>query len=151
MKIEEYISKNYPFYHITPMENLESIKQNGLLRSESTTRNGICVVRTSDDDIINEIIDTQLNKIGTLEGTLYALIKLRPLKHKISADVVTADPIKEKNKKLYNYLCMDIHNIDDSDIIRTNMPIGNCGELKVFESIIDIEYLRLPPEKVNES
>lgn len=150
MKIEEYINKNYPFYHITPMDNLESIKRNGLLRSESTTRNGICVVRTNDDDIINEIIDTQLNKIDTPEGTLYALIKLSPLKHKISADIVTADPIEEKNNKLYNYLCMDIHNIDDSDIIRTNIPIGKCGELKILESIIDIEYNRLPPEKVNE-
>ena len=151
MKIEEFISKNYPFYHITPMENLDSIKRDGLLLSKSDTMEGICVVRTSEDDIINEIIDTQLNKIGTPEGTLYALIKLRPSKHKITADVVTADPIEEKNNKLYNYLCMDIHNIDDSDIIRTNLPIGKSGELKILENIIDIEYLRTPPGKINKS
>lgn len=60
MSIDEYISQNHPFYHITPVKNLEYILQEGICKSKSKTRDGICVVRTSDDDIINEIIDTQL-------------------------------------------------------------------------------------------
>ena len=153
MSVDEYITNDFPFYHITKMENLESIKQEGLLRSKSITRDGICVVRTNNEDIINEIIDTQLHTVGVPDDTLYAIIKIVPSKHNISACMVTPDAVEEPNASLYNYLCVDCIKVSEEDIIRKNIPIGNFKEnglqADINETIIDGYYREVPPLVVN--
>ena len=142
MSIDEYISQNHPFYHITPMKNLKSILQGGICKSKSKTRDGICVVRTSDDDIIHEIIDTQLQEIDCQEEQLFALIRLCPEKHHITAADVTEDPIQEGNKCLYNYLDIDVIHIDEDDIVRKDLKVGESGNLKILKDIVELSGYR---------
>ena len=52
MSIDEYISNNLPFYHVTPRINLEHILKQGLKKK----RYGICVVRSKEKAILNHII-----------------------------------------------------------------------------------------------
>ena len=151
MSIDEYIAKDFPFYHIAKMENLESIKRSGLLKSKSKSRNAICVVRTSDDDIINEIIDCQLHTIDEPDNTLYALIKIIPKKHGITADVVSQDPIDEENSSLYNYLCVDSIAVQESDIIKINMPIGRFRGYKCLKDVVSLTNYHIAPPPVVEN
>lgn len=101
MTADNYIKHNLPFYHITKMEYLDSILQNGLLRSRITgARFGICVVRSNADDIISEIIDCQLQETGK---EMYAVIKLLPHDHNISVSDISIDPIDEVISPICNY------------------------------------------------
>ena len=70
MKVTDYIQGNHPFYHITAKENVKSIQNKGLLKKRC---NAICVVRTDNPDIINEIATTQL---GLCPGTEATIIKI---------------------------------------------------------------------------
>ena len=69
MKAKEYIDNNFPFYHITPLANKESILMNGLLAKRC---NGICVVRSDNPEVWKEIINGQL----TYPDQYYLIIKL---------------------------------------------------------------------------
>lgn len=144
MSIEDYISQNYPFYHITPLTNLESILTAGLQKAKSKTRDGICVVRTSDEDIINEIVDTQLQEYNETQEQIFALIRLRPKKHNITADVVAADPVSEDNSHLYNYLCMDVIRVDEQDVICRDLKVGRSGNAKILKDIVELNGYRIP-------
>lgn len=138
MTVRQYVDENRPFYHITPKENLDEILEKGLLKEKTKTRDGICVVRSDADDIIYEILDTQLNDrilpYHQLIELEYILIKIQPKKHHIFANQVAEDPIKEPNAKsynFYNYLCVDRIVITEEDIIRKDLKIGNfkcCSE-----------------------
>lgn len=139
MKVDIYIRNNFPFYHLTKMDNLEYIMYYGLRKSMSKSRSGICVVRTLDEDVINEIIDCQLHTLCEGDDTSYALLKITPKKHGITADVVAPDPISERNNSLYNYLCVDTITIDESDVIKRDLKPGRVCNAKILKDIIELE------------
>jgi hypothetical protein len=142
MKADDYITQNLPFYHITKMECLDSILQNGLLKSRKKgARNGICVVRTDADDIISEIIDRQLQETGE---ELFGLIRLFPQNHNISVFDFSTDPIDEEISPICNYIVKEPLHIQETDIIRKNIPVGLWhGTNTEFEGLTD--YLIDPP------
>ncbi|MBQ0089132.1 MAG: hypothetical protein KBT27_07360 [Prevotellaceae bacterium] len=130
MTIDEYINNNLPFFHITKESNLEAILQEGLSIEKSFSRKGICVIRQYcheneewPEELVYEVIDTQLNTVLSRESK-FALIKLTPYKHCISATDVVPDPIQEPNSSMYNYICKNII-IENSDIIKYGIRIGN--------------------------
>ncbi len=122
MSIQEYIEANLPFYHLTNMDNLESVIETGLLRSRKTgCRYGICVVRSKEDDIISEIIDCQLQITGTER---FALIEIFPKEKNITADDVSEDPIGDTISPMCNYICKEPIRVDEENIVKQNIPIG---------------------------
>lgn len=122
MSIQEYIEADLPFYHLTKMNSLDSILENGLLRSrEPGCRFGICVVRSMEDDIISEIIDRQLQQT---DSDMFALIRILPREKNIIADDVSEDPIDEEISPMCNYICREPIYIEDSDIVRRDIPVG---------------------------
>lgn len=128
MSVKEYINLDLPFFHITKMDTLDSILNEGLLR-EKTVR-GICVVRSDADDIISEIIDCQLYTLDVERETKFALIKLTPSKHQIHTDEVIMHPNNEPAAPLYNFINKGKIEIEDDDIIRRDIPIGNFREVR---------------------
>jgi len=145
MSIEEYIEANLPFYHLTNMEYLDSVLENGLLRSrKSGCRFGICVVRSMEDDIISEIIDCQLQVTGKEK---FALIEIYPKERMITADNVSEDPIGDEISPLCNYICKEPIHIEECDIIKRDIPVGlwritNCD-------IIELTDYRCPVPTIN--
>lgn len=126
MSVEEYISQNQPFYHITKMESLDSILHEGLLRCK--TKRGICVVRSDADDVVYEIIDRQLHTLNVDDQTTFALIKLTPQKHGIQFSEVIEHPNDEVAAPLYNFIKKEIITISEDDIVRRDIPIGKWRE-----------------------
>ncbi len=123
MSVEEYISLNLPFYHITKTESLETILEEGLLRNK--TVRGICVVRSDADDVICEIIDRQLYTLDVDRNTKFALIKLTPTKHNIQAcEVIEHQKEEEMAAPLYNFINKEVIKISVDDIVRRDIPIG---------------------------
>lgn len=102
MEVRDYIQQNCPFYHITAKENVESIQNNGLLRKRC---NAICVVRTDNPDVINEIATTQL---GLAPGKEATIIKIFPLDHSISPEMIAADSVADPTAPLHNYIVTDV-------------------------------------------
>lgn len=73
---------------------------------------------------------------------LFALIRLRPKKHHITPVDVTEDPIQESNKCLYNYLDIDVIHIDEDDIVRRDLKVGESGNLKILKDIVELSGYR---------
>lgn len=143
MTVQEYIDNNLPFYHITNMESLDSVLQEGLLRSRKPgARFGICVVRSDADDIISEIIDCQLQEDGT---ELYALISLFPEKHNISAADISRDPINEAIGPMCNYIIKEPILIGEEDIIKRNIPVGLYRERRTEIETLTNYQGAIPP------
>lgn len=110
MSIQDYIKSNMPFYHVTPMSNLDSILESGIKKGGC---NAICVVRSKDKGIIDEII-RQINVGGECR---FAVIKILPQKHGISADMVCEDNVEEPTAPLHNYIVKDLIEIEEDDIV----------------------------------
>ena len=144
MTVREYVDGNNPFYHITNMDNLNSIREGGLLASSNPgSRHGICVVRSMEDDIINEIIDRQLSTLME-ERQSYAIIRLLPKNHDIATNEVSKDPINEVIAPMCNYICKEHIPIQDVDIIKRDIQAGLWRETTT--EIIELtEYQREPP------
>ena len=123
MSIQEYIYNNCPFYHVTKESNIQSILRYGLKKKG---QNAICVVRSKDTCILDEIIQ-QINTDGTQH---FAVIELLPQKHGITADIVCEDGIDEPTAPLQNYIVKDVITIEEKDII-----IRNYGANKYNGSI----------------
>ena len=107
--IQEYIKKNRPFYHITPKSNLKCILAKGLLYKGE----GICVVRSCEEEILNEIINKQINN---KEEEFFAVIKIKPRNKGISDEVVCEDSVDEPTAPLHNYLTVDKIEISEEDV-----------------------------------
>ena len=147
MTIQEYIDGNNPFYHITNMESLESILNNGLFSSsQSGCRHGICVVRSIAEDIIAEdiiaeIIDRQLQNTG---HETFAIIKLLPSRHHFTAKEVSEDPIDEVIAPMCNYICQECITIQGDDVVKRGIPVGLWRGTNT--EIVELtDYLRDPP------
>lgn len=128
MSVEEYINQNLPFNHITKMESLDTILAEGLLRHK--TVRGICVVRSDANDIICEIIDRQLYTLDVDRTTMFALIKLTPVKHNIKICEIVEHPNDEEAAPLYNFINKVKIEIAEDDIIRRDIPIGQWRETR---------------------
>lgn len=113
MTVKEYIDGNLPFYHITPVRNLDGILEKGLRRGHCY--NAICVVRSGDEDILYDIAFTQLTGEGDDE---FVVIRLLPRKHGITADDVAPDNIDEPTAPLHNYIYDKRITITVDDIAR---------------------------------
>lgn len=126
MSVEEYIAENRPFYHITLEDNVASILAEGLNVGYTQSYHGICVIRECQDIeiLIHEIIDCELHTCNVPDDSLFCVIKLTPEKHGITEDDVAPDPIQEVTAPLYNYICKDRIEVDDSDIIMRNIKFG---------------------------
>ena len=112
MTIKEYIEKDLPFYHISGLINKDSILKNGL---KPMTCNAICVVRSNEQIVWDNIIATQLTE-GIEQK--YIIIKLIPSKHGIGVDNIAEDSISEPTTPLHNYIVgIPCINIDESDIV----------------------------------
>lgn len=109
MTIEEYIQRDLPFYHVTPRSNLQSILHNGLKKG----RNGICVVRSNEPALIDEIACRQ---IGTCGERTFSIIKLLPQEKNISQFEVCEDSIAEVTAPLHNYILKEKIEIQEKDV-----------------------------------
>ncbi|MBR7031522.1 MAG: hypothetical protein IKI06_09865 [Prevotella sp.] len=140
MTIKEYIEKDLPFYHISGLINKDSILKNGL---KPMTCNAICVVRSNEQIVWDNIIATQIPK-GIKQK--YVIFKLIPSKHGIAVENIAEDSISEPTTPLHNYIA-DIPRIsvDESDIV-TDSYIGKGNPAPVpDELIVGLEgYTRKP-------
>ena len=140
MTIQEYIDMDAPFYHISLLSNMDSILKNGLLPK---TCNAICVVRSNEKIVWDNIISTQLP--SGIEQK-YCIIKLSPRKHGIIADNVAEDSIDEPTQPLHNYI-VDIPcvKIDSVDVICENYVVPKSPGPVPNEMIERLEgYTRIP-------
>lgn len=128
MTVQEYIENDHPFYHITRMNYLCSILEEGLLRNK--TKRGICVVRSDEEDVLYEIIDRQLHTLDVNDLTTFALIRLTPQRHGILASEVIEHPNDEVAAPLYNFIDKKVIKITEDDIVRRDMQIGKWRETK---------------------
>lgn len=123
MSIQEYIENCFPFFHVTPMSRLNGILEKGLKKK---TCDAICVVRSDDKSVLNEII-RQIN-IGN-DGNGFAVIRLLPNKHCITSDIVCEDSVDELTAPLHNYIIKDSIKVDEDDVIIRNLYFSNETEL----------------------
>lgn len=109
MSIDEYISSNLPFYHVTPSKNLNSILKDGLKRGKY----GICVVRSDVKAVLNDIT-YQINLDNTEE---FAVIRILPKEKGITPDIVSEDSVTDRTSILHNYIIKDRIPIEEKDIL----------------------------------
>lgn len=112
MTVEEYLQRDFPFYHITPHSNLSSILKDGCLKAGL---NGICVVRTCKEAIIDEIICRQIN---TTSGDSFSIIRLSPIEKKITLEEVCEDSVSERTAPLHNYILRSRIEIVETDVYK---------------------------------
>jgi len=131
MTLSEYINQNRPFYHITPISNLPSILESGL---ERRTCAGICVVRSENPAIWQNIINSQL-----VFSEYYAVIKLEPSKHNITINEVAPDSSEEETTgPLQNYIMRPRIMISESDITNRQLPRGGLPNLDDLRPLIEV-------------
>ncbi len=140
MTIQEYIEKDGPFYHISLLSNMDSILKNGLLPK---TCNAICVVRSGEQIVWDNIIATQIP--GGIKQKCI-IIKLIPSKHGIGVNNVAEDSITEPTTPLHNYIAdIPCIRIDKSDVICENYVASGVPEPVPNEMIERLEgYTRIP-------
>ncbi|MBR3775379.1 MAG: hypothetical protein IKL12_04650 [Alistipes sp.] len=139
MRVQEYIENDFPFYHITPVQNIPSILENGL----TSRKRPICVVRTDNADVWNEIAARQLS--CDLDGNEYkdfAVIRLLPSKHNISWELVRPDNIGEPTAHLHNYITIREIRIDAEDIIVNNFQIRPIRQYDIPQDTLEEYYRR---------
>ena len=68
--MRSYLENNGVFFHISPLKNLESIKEQGI----KPNNKGICVLRTNNQSIINSVINSQLANIN--DGDSYIIVEI---------------------------------------------------------------------------
>ena len=129
MTVEEYLSSDLPFYHITPIRKVETILTEGLknLPNSINQRCGICVVRTDNDEVLNIIAGEQLSGDGDCD---FCVFKLIPSKHGITYEFVAPDNILEDTAALYNYINVDCIPVSKDDIFISSFkvrPIDHTG------------------------
>ena len=140
MTIQEYIEKDLPFYHITNLHNKKSILKYGLKPKRC---NAICVVRSGEQIVWDNIIATQIPD-GIKQK--YIIIRLIPSKHGIGVNNVAEDSVDEPTQPLHNYIA-DIPSIriDESDIICDNYAVEELPGPVSEELIESLEgYTRMP-------
>ena len=125
MTVQEYIDKNLPFYHITPIEYEYDILKQGLLRSKGRVK-AICTVRSDDEDIWHHIAETQLSNGGIYKE--FIVLKLLPKKHSIEVANVAPDTIEEETTPLHNYIVKDIK-VDKEDIVKSFSIKSECSKM----------------------
>ena len=115
MTVEEYLSSDLPFYHITPIKKVETILAEGLKNLPNSIKQcpGICVVRSENDEVLNIIAGEQLSGNGDSE---FCVFKLIPSKHGITYEVIAPDNISEDTAALYNYIKLDCIHVTKDDI-----------------------------------
>lgn len=140
MTIQEFIKKDLPFYHITPRTNLECILKDGIRQGA----NGICVVRSKDNKIINYIASVMLSEKG---DKTFSVIELHPTKHGISVSMVAPDSIDEPTAPLHNYLVVNepIKILKDDVIIESfNVLLDTSFDEKIVNSLEGYQRSPLP-------
>lgn len=119
MSIQEYIEKDLPFFHVTPMSRIIDILEKGLKKG---TCDAICVIRSDNKSVLNEVI-RQIN-IGN-EENVFAVIRLLPHKHHIKSSMVCEDSVDEPTTPLHNYIIKDAIKIDLEDVIIQDLCFSN--------------------------
>lgn len=114
MTVQEYIEKDLPFYYITPFQNKDSILKNGI---KPCSFGAICVVRSDDEEIWEDIIATQLSKLD--KNIEFAIIKLIPSIHRIQAIDIAPDDVIDPTNDLHNYIVGKTIQIIETDIVKT--------------------------------
>ena len=158
--ISAYIENDMPFYHITPMKNLDAILNSGL---KAKTTWGICVVRSDNLSVWNYIIQTQL--AGTIDPFApnaeelfrnqedvteqkFAVIKILPSKHNIRVEDVSPDNVQELTAPLHNYIAKSRIPIDRTDIVAQEVSVTN-DNIVPKELIVSLSgYTRKDPRNV---
>lgn len=138
MTIHEYIENDYPFYHVTGMENLPHILETGL---KAKRCNAICVVRSCDRDIIYEII----RQITSKNDETYAIIKIIPSMFGITDDMICEDSVDEITAPLQNYIIAKQIPIKESDILIKDYKPDKSDSLLDKSKIISLEGYKQPP------
>lgn len=132
MSVEDYIEKDLPFYHITPLKNKESILTNGL--RYGLQKIGICVVRSGDYRVIDFITENQLSFMN--EESSYCVFKIIPSKFNIQAGEVKPDTtIYEETNALHNYIKRSKIDVDESDIYIEERIIKNIDCKKILTEL----------------
>lgn len=138
MTIQDYIERNLPFYHITPMSKLPSILKEGL---KSIRRKPICVVRNCREPIINEIC----RQIDTEGENNFAIIKIQPKEKGINADMISEDSVDEPTAPLHNYIHVKMIKVSKNDVVKENYkPDPNVYEISEEDIIRLTGYMRTP-------
>ena len=117
MSIQEYIENDLPFFHFTPVSRINDILEKGL---KKRTCVAICVVRSDDKSVLNEVI----RHTGTKKG-VFAVIRLLPHKHRITSSMVCEDSVDELTAPLHNYIIKDAIKVDLEDVIIEDLCFSN--------------------------
>ena len=136
MSIDEYIERNLPFYHITPKSNLENILKNGLEKRKL----GICVVRSKDEAVLNEVI----RQIDTYNSQVFSVIEIRPKEKGITADIVSEDGITAVTAKLHNYIVTERIPIEEKDIVYSDYKPNHSVYTIPEEIIVGLTGYHIP-------
>ena len=137
MTIQDFIRDDCPFFHITGVSKLPSILSDGL---KAKRCNAICVVRSQDRNVLNEICRQVCN---TGKDRLFAVIKLTPSKHGITADMISEDSVSEITAPLHNYIHKSVIPISEEDVIINNLTIEEIETCIDKDHIVSLSgYLR---------
>lgn len=131
LTVDDFINLNFPFYHITPTSNLESIFQNGL---EERNGLGICVSQSKHPLIIKYITEMMLNN-G--EDINFSIIEILPQKHNLLKSEIKKDNVEEATNEIHNYIKRDNIKISPKDVINTYTanPYGISNVTKIVEEL----------------
>ena len=132
MTVQEYIDNDLPFYHITPSRNKEGILRDGLKCGKRVK--GICVVRTDNREVWNDIASNQLSGDGVLD---FIVIKLQPSRHNIKWDDVGPDKSDENTNHLHNYIYLPKIMITGNDIVDEFITYQSGFDYKIPDDVID--------------
>lgn len=143
MTVSEYITKNCPFYHITPLANKPGILDQGLIGGPL----GICVVRSPDERIIKMIAIGQLTTLD-VDSDMFCVFKIAPSKHNLAVGQIRPDFTTEFTNPLHNYIKLRKLWVDEDDIFINEICIPSTGiaNFEMLESELSEEGLILELE-----
>ena len=101
------------FYHITPMRNVDNIISMGL---KWGTQNGICVIITKHELIIEYVTEMMLVERGDKR---FAVFQIDPCRHKLLPEDIVPDTDDEFTNPLHRYIKKDRLILRQSDYIQS--------------------------------
>jgi hypothetical protein len=118
MKASQWIGEDRSFYHLTPSSNISSILVEGL---QNRNGRGICVIRSIDENVIEYLCQAMLY-VGEPD---FAIIEIKPSKHKLRAEEIGWDTTTEVTTPLHNYILRNKLPIEQGDIIGSHSIVPN--------------------------
>jgi hypothetical protein len=137
MTPEDWVSRNRPFYHITPTRNVPSILENGLERRNTL---GICVCNCDHPKVIEFVTEMMLVEDDVWD---YSVIRIFPTDHNLTANDLAGDDVVEGTNTLHTYILRDSLPIKEGDVVGNyqGLPFGLSNATEAVREINELGVL----------